>query len=95
MGKDASMINGVTASGIRLDRRQGETVRQGAATAPSKDVGDQGAPVVGSFLRTIAAEGPPVDAEKVAAIRQAIAEGRYPVDPRKIAERMIALDLAQ
>lgn len=36
--------------------------------------------------------GPPVDSARVAAIRAAIAEGRYPVDPDKIAERMIALD---
>lgn len=41
----------------------------------------------------MAAAGPPVNADKVAAIRAAIAEGRYPVDPDKIAERMIALDL--
>lgn len=41
----------------------------------------------------MAAKGAPVDSDKVAAIRAAIAEGRYPVDPEKIAERMIALDL--
>lgn len=39
------------------------------------------------------AAGPPVNADKVAAIRAAIADGNYPVDPEKIAERMIALDL--
>lgn len=41
----------------------------------------------------MALAGPPVNAEKVAAIRAAIAEGRYPVDANKIAERMIELDL--
>jgi negative regulator of flagellin synthesis FlgM len=41
----------------------------------------------------MAASGAPVDSEKVAAIRAAIAEGRYPVDPDKIAEKMLALDL--
>jgi negative regulator of flagellin synthesis FlgM len=41
----------------------------------------------------MAAAGPPVNAEKVEAIRAAIAEGRYSVDADKIAERMIALDL--
>jgi negative regulator of flagellin synthesis FlgM len=41
----------------------------------------------------MAAAGAPVDADKVAAIRAAIAEGRYPVDPEKIARSMIELDL--
>jgi negative regulator of flagellin synthesis FlgM len=41
----------------------------------------------------MAAEGAPVDAGKVAAIRAAIAEGRYPVDPDKIAESMLNVDL--
>ena len=39
--------------------------------------------------------GAPVDAAKVAAVRAAIAEGRYPVDPRAIAEAMVALDLPE
>ena len=50
-----------------------------------------GSPV--SPAADMAAAGPPVNADKVATIRAAIAEGRYPVDPDKIAERMIALDL--
>jgi len=41
----------------------------------------------------LVAEGPPIDSAKIEAIRSAIASGRYPVDPEKIAERMIALDL--
>ncbi len=48
---------------------------------------------VGSLVSQIASEGPPVDSDKVAAIRGAIAEGRHPVDPAKIADRMLALDL--
>ena len=44
-------------------------------------------------LDLVVAAGPPVDVSKIAAIRSAIAEGRYPVDANKIAERMIALDL--
>jgi negative regulator of flagellin synthesis FlgM len=64
------------------------------------------APVANSGIRTgqgpvesavfgLGAGGAPVDSAKVAAIRAAIAEGRYPVDPHRIAERMIALDLPQ
>lgn len=43
----------------------------------------------------MAAEGAPVDMDRVAAIKQAIASGNYPVDPAKIADRMIALDLGE
>lgn len=41
----------------------------------------------------MAAEGAPVDMDRVAAIKAAIASGNYPVDASAIAERMIALDL--
>ncbi|WP_419813787.1 flagellar biosynthesis anti-sigma factor FlgM [Glacieibacterium sp.] len=39
------------------------------------------------------AQSPPVDAGKVAALRTAIASGSYAIDPGKIAEKMVALDL--
>ena len=39
------------------------------------------------------AQSPPVDAGKVAALRAAIASGSYAIDPAKIAEKMVALDL--
>jgi negative regulator of flagellin synthesis FlgM len=41
----------------------------------------------------MAAEGAPIDGAKVAAIRAAIAEGRYPVDPARIAAAMVEIDL--
>lgn len=41
----------------------------------------------------MAAEGAPVDMDRVAAIKAAIASGNYPVNPSVIADRMIALDL--
>ncbi len=46
-----------------------------------------------SAVAELASAGAPVDAGKIAAIRAAIAEGRYPVDPEKIAARMIEIDL--
>jgi len=42
----------------------------------------------------MAAEGAPVDMDRIAAIKSAIASGNYPVNPSAIAERMIALDLS-
>ncbi|EQB32047.1 flagellar biosynthesis anti-sigma factor FlgM [Sphingobium ummariense] len=41
----------------------------------------------------MAAEGAPVDMDRIAAIKAAIASGNYPVDPSTIAEKMLALDL--
>ena len=48
---------------------------------------------VSNPVADLAASGPPVDTDKVAAIRQAIANGSYSVDPKAIADKMIALDL--
>jgi negative regulator of flagellin synthesis FlgM len=41
----------------------------------------------------MAAEGAPVDMDRVAAIKAAIASGNYPVDPAAIAAKMLDLDL--
>lgn len=70
-----------------VDQSAAAAKAAGSAAAPAKG------PAVGAAVSDIVAAGPPVDADKVAAIRAAIAEGRYPVDPARIADRMIALDL--
>ncbi|MGA9581103.1 MAG: flagellar biosynthesis anti-sigma factor FlgM [Allosphingosinicella sp.] len=86
------MIDGV-GKNLRTDLARAP-VDQGAAAAKTAGVtATAKAPAVGAAVSEIAAAGPPVDADKVAAIRAAIAEGRYPVDPARIADRMIALDL--
>lgn len=41
----------------------------------------------------MAAQGAPIDLDRIARIKQAIASGNYPVDPEKIAEKMLDLDL--
>ena len=86
------MINGVGRFGsvepTRIAPERGLQVsKPGDATAEASG----GAPA--TLVGKLTAEGPPVDAAKVAAIRAAIARGAYPVDPDKIAERMLALDL--
>ncbi len=40
----------------------------------------------------LAAMGPPVDAARIAEIRQAIATGNYPVDPQTIADAILGFD---
>ncbi|MCW2388276.1 negative regulator of flagellin synthesis FlgM [Sphingobium sp. B11D3B] len=41
----------------------------------------------------MAAQGAPVDMDRINRVKQAIASGQYPVDADKIADRMIDLDL--
>jgi negative regulator of flagellin synthesis FlgM len=42
---------------------------------------------------SLVSQGAPIDMDKVARIKAAIAEGRYPVNPQVIAQKMIELDL--
>lgn len=46
-----------------------------------------------SPVARLAAQGAPVDMDRIAAIKAAISSGNYPVDADAIAERMMALDL--
>ncbi len=74
--------------------REGGKAR--AASAVSADAPVQGgAGSASTPASRIAAEGAPVDMDRVAAIKEAIASGNYPVDANRIAERMIALDLGE
>lgn len=85
------MIDGIGKSSTgRIDLR-GAGARQDAAVAP---VGETAASTrsggVGGAMSELLSMGAPVDTDKVSAIREAIAQGRYSVDPDAIAERMIA-----
>jgi negative regulator of flagellin synthesis FlgM len=64
-----------------------------AAVAVDAGLSSEGAESVASPAARMAAEGAPVDLDRVAAIKAAIASGNYPVDPSAIADRMLALDL--
>jgi negative regulator of flagellin synthesis FlgM len=89
------MIDGIGKSGAGRIDLQRAGVGQGAAAArPASEApaGGRGQGV-GGIVAELVSMGPPVDAEKVASLRQAIAEGRYTIDPEAIAERMIGSDL--
>lgn len=45
-----------------------------------------------NLISLLADASPPIDSKKVEAIRSLIAAGRYPIDSRAIAAKMIALD---
>jgi len=95
MRKGVRMINGIGPTGTgRIDVTRSDIVQRGTPAAPLIAVKSDAAE--GATLNPaadLAASGPPIDAEKIAAIRAAIAEGRYPIDPKAIAEKMIELDL--
>jgi negative regulator of flagellin synthesis FlgM len=80
-----------TVQGGRFDNGQATKVTAlDAVRAP------QPAVVAESSVRDTAkalASRPPVDAERVQMIKRALQEGRYPIVPAKIADRMIAAQM--
>lgn len=88
------MIDGIGKAGAgRLELVRTAVDRAGQAAPAGDALSDRSVAGPASASGAMAAEGAPVDSGKVAAIRAAIAEGRYPVDPDKIAASMVALDL--
>ena len=87
-------IDGVGANGVtRLN--SGGTPRVSASDAGRAVTGDQATArqtVTQNMSPTRAVAGPsaPVDADRVAMIRKAVEQGRYPVVPSRIADAMIA-----
>ncbi|MGC4250750.1 MAG: flagellar biosynthesis anti-sigma factor FlgM [Sphingobium sp.] len=71
-------------------------IREGGKTRVAS-TGTGGAPAASAASASpaarMAADGAPVDLDRVAAIKAAIASGNYPVDPAAIADKMLALDL--
>jgi negative regulator of flagellin synthesis FlgM len=47
---------------------------------------------VGQYLASSAGEPAPVDRERVDAIRHALADGSYEIDPERVAARLLRLD---
>jgi len=87
------MINGVgSTSQTRIGQVKDSKVaaaRETAAASPA----DSGMAMSPSLVAALAEAGPPINDEKIQAIRSAIAQGRYPIDARAIAQKMVALDL--
>ena len=70
-------------------------LRESGKTRASATTGSTGSAASASSASPaarMAAEGAPVEMDRIAAIKAAIASGNYPVNPSAIAERMVALD---
>lgn len=76
----------VEASRLRENGKTRASSDKGSATTASSAAASTPA-------ARMAAEGAPVDMDRIAAIKAAIASGNYPVDPAAIADKMLALDL--
>ena len=88
------MIDGVGKGGAgRVDLARQE---KGAAVSPIRgEASRAAASTVKSAVLDLVAGGPPVDSAKVETIRAAIQSGRYPLDPNRIAQRMLDVDLSR
>ena len=89
-----TMINGIGPSTTgRID-----TARSGAAQRTAAPAKVDNAPKASAAAPSLAADlvsamGPPLDMKKIEAIRAAISEGRYAIDPQAIADKMVDTDL--
>lgn len=87
------MINRVgPSSPARIGQVRDDKVA-GAAPAAAAPAAGNTAMATPSLVAALAEAGPPINDEKIKAIRQAIAAGQYPIDAKAIAAKMIALDL--
>ena len=82
-----SVTAGIEAAKLR------ETAKGRAVAAPASSTATTSVSGVSNPASRMAALGAPVDMNRVAQIKEAIASGHYPVDADKIAARMLDLDL--
>ncbi len=82
-------------TGTVVDRRPAVSVGAAPSVEPVKTVASEPQAVesaAAELSQTMAAQ-PPVDSERVARIRKAIQDGRFPIYPSTIADRLLALKL--
>lgn len=89
-----SRITAYGSPAIGATRKGGATEKavEASATSTAADNTVRNAPAMTSFAQTAAAS-PPIDEGRVAAIRDALANGSYVIDVDKLAAKMLELDL--
>ena len=86
------MINGIGDGPLgRIGATRPAVERTGASARTADGESRPQAQGAASTASEMAALGAPIDTAKVQAIKAAIAEGRYPIDAQKLADRMVAL----
>jgi negative regulator of flagellin synthesis FlgM len=89
-GIDSTVSTGFRPVTTVGPQAQATPVTAATDTAPAKTGAQTEA---ANLISLLAGAAPPIDAKKVEAIRSLIAQGRYPIDERAIASKMIALDV--
>lgn len=95
MADPISSVGGRSPQAPRLAESE---AKKGAQAVPGQalEMEDKGAPgpdrVELSAAAKVASREETFDADRVAALRQAIAEGQYPLDPKKIAESFASIE---
>ncbi len=74
-------------------RESGQARAAAPASQPSQATSSLVAEAIATPSARMAAQGAPIDSARIERVKQAIASGKYPVDPDKIAEKMLDLDL--
>jgi negative regulator of flagellin synthesis FlgM len=94
---DPMNLSNASAEAARLAnvRANATSASNGAETATAKPAPVTGGGAIESLARQIAGSTPPVDEQRIAEIKAAIIEGRYPIDPQRIAAAMINSDVPQ
>lgn len=89
------MVDSIGAKpGIAVDRRVAPvaaTTEAKAVVSVAKDTSGDTADVSLTSLASELAQAPPVDSDRVAMIRRAVADGTFPINPARIADQMIAM----
>lgn len=84
----------VTSIGQRAIARTEGQARAGAAAPAETTARKTGVALLsGGTTAATLSSSPPIDTDRVATIRKAIADGRFPLSPATIADRLIALKL--
>lgn len=90
------MIDKISGThGQSIGVKKSDDIQPSAQAEITKEIGINS--VGGSLAGAIdhmAALGMPIDMQRVTAVRNAIADGHYPIDPTMVADKMIAFDLA-
>lgn len=88
------MINGIGPNTTgRIDTARSGATQRAAAPAKVETTSKAGAAAPSLAADMVSAMGPPLDMKKIEAIRTAISEGRYAIDPQAIAGKMVDMDL--
>ena len=91
---DSLLRKGIDKAGKSADPTGMPSVLQGGGAPPRMPVKEDSRPDLAGFgdLRGRISQEPEFDRAKVDAIRHAIQNGQYPLDPRRIAESFVAIE---